>query len=474
MSSADLPKLEPLRQACQRCDQGHLFTFWDRLDADDRERLLRDVSQIPFDEMPALLRLVRAADSHSTYRAIEPPACVRRPSDWHRDPRTRRGEELLRASSVAAFLVAGGQGTRLGFDGPKGAFPVSPVRNKTLFQLFAEQVQATNRRYAARIPWYIMTSEANDAATRAFFSRHAYFGVEPEDVTFFMQGAMPAFSFDGKILLDQPGRVALSPDGHGGSLLAMARSGVLSDMRRRGVEHISYFQVDNPLVRCLDPFFVGLHAEAGSEMSSKMVPKASDDEKVGVFAVCDGVLRVLEYSDLPRELSTAKTSDGARKFDAGSIAIHVLSRTFVERLTADPASFALPWHRAVKKVPHVDLATGARVEPREPNAVKLEAFVFDALPLAKNPVVLQTDRAAEFSPVKNATGADSVDTAQRDMSRRAARWLERAGANIPRRSDGDYEGTFEISPLRALDEMDLSVGRVPLPEVGMGSRVYVE
>src|SRR5262249_9919081 len=147
-------------------------------------------------------------------------------------------------------------------------------------------------------------------------------------VVFFQQGSMPAFSRDGQILLDQPHRLALAPDGHGGSLLAMATTGVLADMASRNIEHISYFQVDNPLVRCLDPFFIGLHDERGSEMSSKTVPKISDAEKVGVFVMCDGVMRVLEYSDLPAELSTARNPDGTRHFDAGSIAIHILSRRF--------------------------------------------------------------------------------------------------------------------------------------------------
>lgn len=458
MTTAAADRERHLRESCQRHGQAHVFTFWNRLSAEERSSLLGDLECVRFDELPQLVRIVRAESAEHRYASVEPPAVTRRPPDVNRDPRTRRGEELLRAGAVAAFTVAGGQGTRLGFDGPKGAFAISPVRSKPLFQLFAEQVRATELRYDTRLMWYIMTSEANDAATQAYFRQHRYFGLDAGRVVFFQQGSIPAFSRDGKILLDQPHRLSLAPDGHGGSLLALATCGVLADMARRGIEHLSYFQVDNPLVRCLDPFFIGVHASANSEMSSKVVAKALDTEKVGVFAMCDGALRVLEYSDLPMALATARNADGTRRFDAGSIAIHVLSRAFVERLTADRARFALPWHRAEKKVPFVDVATGQRIEPAEPNAVKLEAFVFDAIPLARNPVVLEAIRGEEFSPVKNATGVDSVETCRRDQSRRAASWLEQAGVRIPRRGDGEYEGVFEISPLRALEPLHLLEG----------------
>jgi len=285
---------------------------------------------------------------------------------------------------------------------------------------------------------------------------------------------MPSFSPDGRILLAERHRVALSPDGHGGSLLALAETGTLADMAARGIEHISYFQVDNPLVHCLDPAFIGLHATTDSEMSSKAVSKADDRERVGNFVMADGKLRVIEYSDLPDGLATARDAGGHRTYDAGSIAIHVISRAFIERLTADRRRFGLPWHRANKKVPCIDVETGHLVAPAEPNAVKLEAFIFDALPLANNPVVLETAREEEFSPVKNATGVDSVETARRDMSRRAAAWIERAGGDVPRDANGSPQYTYEISSLAALDSDQLAE-RTPLrltPDAQ--GRVYID
>jgi UDP-N-acetylglucosamine/UDP-N-acetylgalactosamine diphosphorylase len=182
---------------------------------------------------------------------------------------------------------------------------------------------------------------------------------------------------------------------------------------------------------------------------------------------------VIEYSDLPDELAHAKDEGGSRRFDAGSIAIHVLSRAFVERLTADEAQFGLSWHRAVKKVPYVD-ASGQRIEPATPNAVKLEAFTFDAIPLAAKPMVLQTARAEEFSPVKNATGVDSAETSRRDMIRRAAHWLHGAGFDVPRRPDGEPDGWYEISPLRALDAAHLREVMTSPPQMTPGGKNYYE
>ena len=243
-------------------------------------------------------------------------------------------------------------------------------------------------------------------------------------------------------------------------------------MRSRGIEVISYFQVDNPLVRAVDPLFVGLHSVTGSEMSSKAVRKADDLERVGNFCIADGKVMVIEYSDLPEPLARAQNADGARRFDAGSIAIHALDRAFVERLTAAGATLQLPWHRAEKKVEVVDDA-GQRVIPSSPNAIKLETFVFDAIPLARNPLVMFTDRSEEFSPVKNATGVDSAETSRRDQVRRAARWLETCGTRVPRRDNGEPDCVLEIAPQYALDADDLRRVVTEPPVIERGQRLLM-
>ena len=281
---------------------------------------------------------------------------------------------------------------------------------------------------------------------------------------------MPAFGLDGKILLGSKEELSLSPSGHGGSLAALRASGALDEMARRGVQYISYFQVDNPLVKAIDPLFIGLHALNGAQMSAKVLPKRDPMEKLGNVCLVDGKTTVIEYSDMPQELALACRPDGRLKFSAGSIAIHILSRDFVERLTAG-GKCELPFHRAIKKVPYVDPA-GTVVKPEKSNAVKLETFVFDALPLAQKTVILETLRSEEFSPVKNATGEDSLTSCLHDQIRRAATWLEDAGITVPRDADGQVAAAIEISPLFSDSPQELAT-KVASIQIGTGENLYL-
>ena len=363
----------------------------------------------------------------------------------------RIGDRLIRAGKLAAFTVAGGQGTRLGFDGPKGFFPAGAVTGKPLFAFFADALLGAGDRFGLVAPWYVMTSTRNHQQTVAFFKEHNYFGLDPADLFLFPQGEMPSLDIrSGRILLAEPGRIATNPDGHGGSLRALHRSGALADMIARGIEHISYFQVDNPIVRVIDPVFLGLHVgeHSSAEMSSKMVPKAFPDERLGVFCQTQGRTQVIEYTDLPDSLAHESLPDCSLRFSAGSIAVHLIGVEFVQRLNTDP-DFQLPWHRAEKIVPCVDPDTGSRLNPFAPNAVKLEQFVFDALPLARRSIVLETSRQDEFAPIKNATGIDSAESSQRIQTARAADWLEAAGVAIPRTADGTPDCVIELSPRTA-------------------------
>jgi len=478
MSDSNRERLSKIRSTLAACEQEHLLAHWEVLSDEQQTVLLDDIEQISFAALPQLVeKQVKSAQPFALSKTIEPadffPAKPGIDLVGSYADAVKRGVSLIRRNKVAVMTVAGGQGTRLGFDGPKGAFCISPVKNKPLFQLFAEHIQGTNRRYASDLVWYIMTSPQNDGETKAFFEANGFFGLSPEKVRFFQQGVMPAFSREGKILLDQKHRIAFSPDGHGGSLLALRRSGVLAEMAAADIDHISYVQVDNPLVRVVDPLFIGLHDLHGSAMSSKTIPKADDLERVGNFVIGDGKTMVIEYSDLPERYARARDEAGQRRFDAASIAIHILSRSFVEELTADESAFALPWHRAEKKVPSID-AEGRRIEPERPNAIKLEAFVFDAIPMAQKPLILQTTRAEEFSPVKNPSGVDSAETSRRDLNRRSADWLDRAGFTVPRRSDGEPDGRFEISSLLALDGAHLREVMLERPNMTAGAEHYWE
>lgn len=445
----------PLIAAFQQAGQGHVFAFFDELDAARQAELLADAAEIDLAEIAELnCTLVQGNSaagvdlsdlSPAPYEAL--PKNGGDAAAWAEAKRL--GEEALRAGRVAAFVVAGGQGTRLGYDGPKGTYPVTPVLKKTLFQVFAEKIRAAGLRYGRPIHWFIMTSHINHVATEAFFREHGFFGLAESQVHFFRQGRMPAVGLDGRILLEDKHRIAMSPDGHGGSLRALHRSGAVDLMAREGIEILSYFQVDNPLVRFIDPAFVGWHLQARSEMSSKMVPKAYAGEKVGHFCAQRGKTVVIEYSDLPKARQEETDASGRLRFIAGSIAIHLLDREFIRRMAT--GADALPFHRADKKIPCLD-AAGAPVKPEKPNGVKFELFVFDALPFAKNPVVIETDRADDFSPVKNAEGVDSPKTCAEDQTRQFARWANAQGAGVPVDATGLPPFAFEVSPLFGYDE----------------------
>ena len=462
-----------LRARLASIGQGNVLRFYDSLDAAGQARLAGQLGALDLDALPGLIdEYVKNKPHVGLPKEIKPVQAYPRLADAaNKDLYAKaqaRGEQLLKEGKVGAFLVAGGQGTRLGYDGPKGEYRVTPIQDKPLFQVFAEQLMAHGKRAGRPVPWYIMTSEANDARTRQFFETNHYFGLNKSDVVFFQQGMMPAFANDGELLLESKDSLALAADGHGGSLRAIAKSGALADMKRRGVQHLSYFQVDNPIVQVIDPLFIGLHDLTGSEMSSKTIPKAGPLEKVGNFCIGDGVLQVIEYSDLPESLAKQTNPDGSLTFDAGSIAIHALRVDFIERLNG--GDLKLPWHRAEKKVPHVDNA-GNPVKPTTPNGVKLEQFVFDAIPLAKNAIVYTTDRAEEFSPVKNAEGVDSPATCRRDQIRRSARWLTAAGVRVPMK-DGEPDCVIELSPLYATSEQDL-IAKRPVFVIAPGQKVYV-
>jgi len=461
----------PLIETYQRAGQSQVFAFFDELNADEQKQLIEEAGEIDLAEIEQLTRtlLKKGAAAGVNLAGLEPAPYVPLPenggnaSDWTKAKQV--GEEALRAGRVAAFTVAGGQGTRLGYNGPKGTFPVTPIKQKPLFQVFAEKIKAAGIRYGRPLHWFIMTSHQNHAATEAFFKENNFFGLDRDRVHFFRQGRMPAVDFEGKILLETRSSIALSPDGHGGSLRALERSGALDVMEREGIDTLSYFQVDNPLVRCIDPAFIGWHVLKESEMSSKMVPKAYAEEKLGHFCAQNGELVVIEYSDLPMEMQREKDASGRLRYIAGSIAIHVLDREFVRRMAranapagevGSPAAAlnegaTLPFHRADKKISTID-AEGNSVKPEKPNGVKFEMFVFDALPFAKNPVVIETRRADDFSPVKNAEGVDSPQTCRDDQVRQFSRWLKANGAEIETDETGLPGITLEVSPLFGYDE----------------------
>ncbi|MFG0261045.1 MAG: UTP--glucose-1-phosphate uridylyltransferase [Novipirellula sp. JB048] len=414
--------------------QEHVLQYWDELSESERQTLKSQIEEI---DLPALAALIAGADEEIDFAALAEsavtPPSVRADGSgaaWTLDQARERGEAALRDGQVGAILVAGGQGTRLGFDLPKGMFPIGPISNRTLFQIFADRLLAIGDRYGVAIPFYIMTSDATDAETRAYFQEHDYLGLAPENVRIFRQGTMPAVdASSGKLLMESKSELALSPDGHGGTVRALERNGCLQDAQQRGLQCLSYFQVDNPLVQVCDPALIGHHLLAQSEMTTQVIRKRYALEKVGIIALAEGAVQVIEYSDLPQSAAEATDAEGQFKLWAGSIGVHVIDVDFLCRASQQAGS--LPFHRALKKVPYLN-SEQELVVPSEPNAVKFEKFIFDLLPSAKNAFVVEVLPSEGFAPVKNADGAenDTPEQAKAAIVAQHRRWLEAAGAMV--------------------------------------------
>jgi UDP-N-acetylglucosamine/UDP-N-acetylgalactosamine diphosphorylase len=434
------------KKTLEKHGQGHVLAFWKKLSGAERKALLAQVESIDFKELERCRAMLPAfapkAAAAKKAKAVAPK--VHELKGKARDKAVAAGEAELKAGHVGVLLVAGGQGSRLGYDGPKGAYSIGPVTGASLFFFHARKILAMSVRHSARIPFYVMTSEANYDATVAHFEANGYFGLPQEDVVFFRQGMWPGMTPDGKIILDSPGHIFMSPDGHGGMIAALKRNGCLADMKRRGVTTLFYFQVDNPMVDIADPAFIGLHVLSKSDYSLKLTAKRDPYEGLGMPVKRGGRFELIEYTEMTEEMNTRRTASGELYFKYGSPAIHVFDRAFLEAEAAKP----MPLHLAHKKIQCVQ-PDGSVLKPAEPNGYKFEKFIFDALPDAKSVACMAFDRADEFSPVKNTQGKDSPDTCRADLQAKWRRQLSAAGVSVPAAMP------LEIDPLYALDSSDV-------------------
>ena len=446
------------RGRLEELGQEHLFAHWDKRPGALRQRLLEDLASLDLAVVQELRAIITgtsgpAAAPAASDREIAPAPYIPLSASRTDAEAREAGEQEIRRGRTAFLTVAGGQGSRLGFDGPKGMFPVTPLRKITLFALFAEKLQAARRWYGAEIPWLIMTGPQNHEATEEYFESQKWFGLGRDTVHMFMQGSLPSFSPEGRLLMAPDGGLAFNPNGHGGVIEALRRSGLLGEMKKQRVQHLFYFQVDNPLVRVPDPVFLGFHCRARSRISAKVVEKAYPEEKLGIIAMQDGRPLVIEYSDLDEARMRAHTPDGRLYYAQGSIAIHILDVPFLES-----PELRMPWHMARKKAMTL-IPTPEGTEIQEGDAVKMEMFVFDAIPLAERALFFETDRADEFSPLKNREGQDSIASCRQGQLEQAARWLSAVGVEVPRDPEGRPRHSIEISPLFALDPRVLAARR---------------
>lgn len=426
--------------------QTHILNHLSRLNDEEKAVLYGDLAEIDLEKLKMLFET--AGLSSEVKKEIEPARCITvneiksnkvKEADFYKS-----GVSLIKQGKTAAFVVAGGQGSRLGFDGPKGAYPVSSVRGKSLFQLHSEKILAAERKYDTEIPFLIMTSQINHEQTVSFFKKNSYFGLNSSRVYIFSQKMIPSLDHDGKLILSGKTEIFKNPDGHGGSLSALSSSGVLDKIIDDGVQYLSYFQVDNPLICILDPVFLALHSFNSSDVSSKAIIKTYPEEKVGVFVQYkDGAYGVEEYSDLPRELLGLRNTDGSLQYAWGSVGIHIFNTGFIKDNTSG-GEINLPYHVARKKIKSWTPEGYADIE-----GYKFEKFVFDAIPIAAKSIVVETVRENEFAPVKNAEGIDSLESSRKLMNGYFREMISRKGYQIP-----DYVKNIEVSPLLASGEDD--------------------
>ncbi len=418
--------------------QEHLLRFWHDLDEEQRDILAQEIKSTDF---PLIARLFREGQTPEEGAAAEPSPL--RGKAWNsfgifeRAAMANSGMRALRDGKVAAFLVAGGQGTRLGHEGPKGTFDIGLPSHKSLFQLQAERIGKLGRIAGKAIPWYVMTSLDNHAATEEFFRRNAFFGLKESDIFLFQQGQLPVVDSLGQILLEEKHRLSQGPNGNGGCFLGLESSGALDDMKKRGVEWVFVYSVDNALVKVCDPHFVGFAMASSQPAASKAVAKAGPEERVGVFCLRNGRPSVIEYSELSEQQRQARNTEGQLLFGSGNIAVHLFRRDFLAQESIAP----LPYHVAHKRIPFLD-AAGLKQNPPTPNAYKFELFMFDMFPRATGMAVLEVVREEEFAPVKNREGADSPETARALVLSLHRTWAIATGCTEAQLSSN----SVEISP----------------------------
>lgn len=436
-------------QTLASANQAHVVQFWDDISESGRAQLVNQLESIDFE---LLEKLIAGADNKPDFAALAsralPPPAVRidgTGAAWSPDDARKAGQQALAAGRVGVVIVAGGQGTRLGFDSPKGMYPIGPLSGRTLFEFFADSLLAIGAEYSIRIPLYLLTSPLTHEETVAYWKQNDHLGLAPEDVIIFCQGTMPAIdAATGKLLLSSKDSLSLSPDGHGGTVRALKVSGCFDDAQKRGVDLLSYIQVDNPLVSLCDVDLIGHHLVSGSEMTTQVVRKRYAEEKVGNVVMADGALRIIEYSDLPDEAAQQRDEKGGLRLWAGNIAVHMIDIPFLRR--ASTSADALPFHRARKVTPYID-DQGQLIKPDSPNSIKFERFIFDLLPSAENAFVVEADASDSFAPVKNADGAayDTPEQAKAAICRLHRKWLRQSGVKVT------DDVMIEINPRFALN-----------------------
>lgn len=390
----------------KKYNQEQLLNFYNELGDNAKERLLSQIEKIDLEQVKNLY--AHREDAPDTNKKIENIPVIKKEklSDIQKKEYEKIGEKIIKEKRIAVCQMAGGQGTRLGHNGPKGTLIIDKINPpKSIFELFADKLKKVYEKYGVKIRWYVMTSNANDYDTRKFFEEHNYFDYGKENVKFFVQGELPLLDKEGKIVLKEKGEVFMAPDGNGGIYEALRKNEILNEMKNDGIDYLGIGNVDNILINMLDTIFIGMMVENNYELATKTTTKVSPEEKVGVVCLMDGNPGVVEYTEITEEMANERNEEGELLFGEGYFGCSIFSRTLLERITDK-----LYYHAAFKKNEYV-LSNGEMSKSDVPNTYKFEAFIFEGFNVSKNLLVLSVNRKEEFAPIKNREGVDSVETA---------------------------------------------------------------
>lgn len=384
--------------------QEHILDYYDELNENEKDELLSQIEMTDF----SVLENLEEKDISSKRGKFEPLGAVTvEDIAENREKYYSAGAEAIKNGKVGAVLLAGGQGTRLGFDKPKGMFNIGVTKELYIFECLMNNLLKVVESTGAYVPLYIMTSEKNHHDTVSFFEEKNYFGYDSSYIKFFIQDMAPSVDFNGKIYMESKSDISISPNGNGGWFSSIVRAGLLNDIKNKGIEWINVFAVDNVLQQIADPCFIGAVINSGSQSGSKVVSKVSPDEKVGVLCLEDGKPSIVEYYEMTEEMRTLRTESGQLAYKYGVI-LNYLFR--VDRLE-DIISEKMPVHVVEKKIPYMG-SNGGFVIPEKNNGFKFETLVLDMVHLQESCLPYEVERSKEFAPVKNAEGVDSVDSAR--------------------------------------------------------------
>lgn len=399
---------EELKEKVEKNGQGQILANYSKLDDNQKNELAEQIDRIDFEKVNKLYEQTKHEVSFEN-DVIEPISYIEKAklSEEEYNKYYNLGKEAIENGKYSIVTMAGGQGTRLGHNGPKGTFDIGLDSHKSIFEILTDSIKEDAKKYGVTIPWYIMTSKENNDQTVEFFEKNNYFGYDKNYVKFFQQGKLPMCDENGKILINEKGLIKEASDGHGGIFQSMKRGNVTADMKAKGVEWAFIGPVDNVLVKMVDPILLGIMIDKNAPAGGKSVVKANPSEKVGVFCKRNGKPGVVEYTEISKEMAEQLDENGELAFGESHLNCNMFSVDAIEEV----ANKDLPYHIAHKKATYMD-ENGNIIVPEKPNAYKFESFIFDAFDMLSDMAILRVKREEEFAPVKNAEGTDSPETAR--------------------------------------------------------------